>query len=95
MEAFEKLVSMLDYPMYIVTTQADDERAGCLVGFTSQVSIGPPRFLVGLSERNHTFRVAQRATHLAVHLLPRLRLRRLPASSRWVRLRLLLLLLRP
>lgn len=71
MEAFEKLVSMLDYPMYIVTTQADDERAGCLVGFTSQVSIGPPRFLVGLSERNHTFRVAQRATHLAVHLLPR------------------------
>ena len=71
MEAFEKLVSMLDYPMYIVTTQADDERAGCLVGFTSQVSIGPPRFLVGLSERNHTFRVAQRATHLAVHLLAR------------------------
>jgi len=71
MEAFEKLVSMLDYPMYVVTTAADGERAGCLVGFTSQVSIGPPRFLVGLSERNHTFRVAQRATHLAVHLLPR------------------------
>jgi flavin reductase (DIM6/NTAB) family NADH-FMN oxidoreductase RutF len=71
MEAFEKLVSMLDYPMYVVTTAADEERAGCLVGFTSQVSIGPPRFLVGLSERNHTFRVAQRATHLAVHLLPR------------------------
>jgi flavin reductase (DIM6/NTAB) family NADH-FMN oxidoreductase RutF len=41
------------------------------VGFTSQVSIGPPRFLVGLSERNHTFRVARRATHLGVHLLPR------------------------
>ncbi len=60
MEAFEKLVSMLDYPMYIVTTQAGEERAGCLVGFTSQVSIGPPRFLVGLSERNHTYRVAQR-----------------------------------
>ena len=71
MEAFEKLVSMLDYPMYVVTTAADEERAGCLVGFTSQVSIGPPRFLVGLSERNHTVRVAQRATHLAVHLLPR------------------------
>ena len=71
MEAFEKLVSMLDYPMYVVTTRVGDQRAGCLVGFTSQVSIGPPRFLVGLSERNHTFRVAQRATHLAVHLLPR------------------------
>jgi flavin reductase (DIM6/NTAB) family NADH-FMN oxidoreductase RutF len=71
MDAFEKLVSMLDYPMFVVTTQAGDESAGCLVGFASQVSIGPPRFLVGLSERNHTYRVAQRATHLAVHLVPR------------------------
>jgi flavin reductase (DIM6/NTAB) family NADH-FMN oxidoreductase RutF len=71
MEAFEKLVSLLDYPMYVVTTRVDDESAGCLVGFTSQVSIGPPRFLVGLSARNHTYRVAQRASHLAVHLLPR------------------------
>lgn len=71
MEAFEKLVSMLDYPMYVVTTRAGDERSGCLVGFTSQVSIGPPRFLVGLSNKNHTYRVARDATHLAVHLLPR------------------------
>jgi flavin reductase (DIM6/NTAB) family NADH-FMN oxidoreductase RutF len=71
MEAFEKLVSTLDYPMYVVTTSADDHRAGCLVGFTSQVSIGPPRFLVGLSDKNHTYRVARDATHLAVHLLPR------------------------
>jgi len=71
MEAFEKLVSMLDYPMYVVTTRAGDHRAGCLVGFTSQVSIGPPRFLVGLSDKNRTYRIAQDATHLAVHLLPR------------------------
>jgi flavin reductase (DIM6/NTAB) family NADH-FMN oxidoreductase RutF len=71
MEAFEKLVGLLDYPMYIVTTRADGEAAGCLVGFTSQVSIGPPRFLVGLSDKNHTYRVARRASHLAVHLLPR------------------------
>jgi flavin reductase (DIM6/NTAB) family NADH-FMN oxidoreductase RutF len=71
MEAFEKMVSMLDYPMYVVTTRVGDQRAGCLVGFTSQVSIGPPRFMVGLSEKNHTYRVARDATHLAVHLLPR------------------------
>jgi flavin reductase (DIM6/NTAB) family NADH-FMN oxidoreductase RutF len=70
-DAFEQLMSLLDYPMYVVTARADDEPAGRLVGFTSQVSIGPPRFLVGLSKRNHTYRVAQRADHLAVHLLPR------------------------
>jgi flavin reductase (DIM6/NTAB) family NADH-FMN oxidoreductase RutF len=70
-EAFEKLVSLLDYPMFIVTTRVDDESAGCLVGFTSQVSIRPPRFMVGLSKRNHTFPVAEGATHLAVHLVER------------------------
>jgi flavin reductase (DIM6/NTAB) family NADH-FMN oxidoreductase RutF len=71
MDAFEKLVALLDYPMYVVTTRADGESAGCLVGFTSQVSVHPRRFLVGLSKRNHTYRVAQRAQHLAVHLVPR------------------------
>lgn len=71
MDPFEQLVSLLDYPMYVVTTRAGDERSGCLVGFTSQVSIRPQRFLVGLSKRNRTYRVARQASHLAVHLLPR------------------------
>ena len=70
-DAFEQLVSLLDYPMYVVTTRTGEESAGCLVGFTSQVSIRPRRFLVGLSKRNHTYRVARRSEHLAVHLLPR------------------------
>jgi flavin reductase (DIM6/NTAB) family NADH-FMN oxidoreductase RutF len=69
--AFESLVSLLDYPMFVVTTAAHQRRAGCLVGFCSQTSINPPRFLVGLSRRNHTFTVAEEATHLAVHVLPR------------------------
>jgi flavin reductase (DIM6/NTAB) family NADH-FMN oxidoreductase RutF len=69
--AFDELVGLLDYPMFIVTTRVGDQLGGCLVGFTSQVSIRPSRFLVGLSKKNHTFRVAERATHLAVHLLPR------------------------
>jgi flavin reductase (DIM6/NTAB) family NADH-FMN oxidoreductase RutF len=71
MEPFEKLVSLLDYPMFVVTTHSVDESAGCLVGFASQVSIRPRRFLVGLSKRNHTYRVAQHADHLAVHVVPR------------------------
>jgi flavin reductase (DIM6/NTAB) family NADH-FMN oxidoreductase RutF len=70
-EAFEKLVGLLNYPMFVVTTQVDGVAAGCLVGFASQASIHPPRFLVGLSTNNHTFRVAANATHLAVHLFDR------------------------
>jgi flavin reductase (DIM6/NTAB) family NADH-FMN oxidoreductase RutF len=41
------------------------------MGFATEASIHPPRFLAGLSKRNHTFRVAQDASHLAVHVLSR------------------------
>ena len=60
----------LDYPMFIVTAAARDERAGCLVGFATQCSIDPLRFIVCLSDKNRTFRVAQEASLLAVHVVP-------------------------
>jgi flavin reductase (DIM6/NTAB) family NADH-FMN oxidoreductase RutF len=65
-----RLVSELDYPMFIVTAAARGERAGCLVGFATQCAINPPRFLVCLSDKNRTFRVAQHAGLLVVHLVP-------------------------
>ena len=65
-----RLVSELDYPMFIVTATDGRERSGCLVGFATQCSIDPPRFLVCLSEKNRTFRVAQDADVLVVHLVP-------------------------
>src|SRR5581483_10904021 len=65
------LMAQLDYSMLIVTVAADQERAGCLVGFASQVSIHPPRFLVGLSVKNRTYRVANAgAETLVVHFVP-------------------------
>jgi flavin reductase (DIM6/NTAB) family NADH-FMN oxidoreductase RutF len=68
--AVHELVSELDYPMFIVTAAAGGERAGCLVGFATQCSIDPPRFLVCLSDQNRTFRVARDAELLVVHLVP-------------------------
>lgn len=65
--AFEKVAAELDYPMLIATTGADGELAGCLVGFATQVSMSPARFLICLSDKNRTFAVAARASHLAVH----------------------------
>ena len=54
--AFHRLVGRLDYPMFVVTTVAadDGERSGCLVGFATQCSIHPPRWVVWLSLANHT-----------------------------------------
>jgi riboflavin biosynthesis pyrimidine reductase/flavin reductase (DIM6/NTAB) family NADH-FMN oxidoreductase RutF len=67
--AFHAAMAHLDTPMQIVTAVAPDdgELAGCLVGFAAQCSIEPPRFMVWLSKKNHTLKVARRAEVLAVH----------------------------
>jgi flavin reductase (DIM6/NTAB) family NADH-FMN oxidoreductase RutF len=64
---FQRFAASLDYPLYIVTTAVAEERSGCLIGFATQCSIHPPRFLACLSKKNHTFALAQRASILAVH----------------------------
>jgi flavin reductase (DIM6/NTAB) family NADH-FMN oxidoreductase RutF len=68
-DRFDAFVDGLDYPMFVVTTAHAGERAGCLVGFTTQASIDPPRMLVCLSVANHTYQVARQAELLAVHVL--------------------------
>ena len=65
---FDRLVGQLDAPMFVVTTAGGGERAGCLVGFATQVSIDPSRFVVCLSKANHTTDVARSATTLVVHV---------------------------
>ncbi len=60
----------LDYPMFIVTAAAAGERSGCLIGFATQASIDPARFIVCLSDKNRTYRVAQHAAVLGVHVVP-------------------------
>lgn len=70
-DAFGRFVGHLGVPVVIVTATDGEERAGCLVSFHTQISIQPSRYLVGLSPPNHTFRVAERAEHLAVHTLGR------------------------
>lgn len=69
MTDLDPFTDALDYPLYVVTATAARERAGCLVGFGSQCSIRPARFIVWLSKTNRTYRVAARAERLAVHLL--------------------------
>jgi flavin reductase (DIM6/NTAB) family NADH-FMN oxidoreductase RutF len=66
---FAAITRGLDYPMLIVTADAGGEPAGCLVGFSTQCSIDPPRYLVCLSDKNRTERVASQTKALAVHFL--------------------------
>jgi flavin reductase (DIM6/NTAB) family NADH-FMN oxidoreductase RutF len=67
--AFDEIVSGLDYPMIIVTVAAGSERAGCLVGFSTQCSIDPARYAVFVSKANRTADVASRADVMVVHFL--------------------------
>ena len=70
-ETFDDLMAMLDYPAFVVTTQAAGQPAGCLVGFATQVGGEPPRFLVGVAKGSHTLEVASEAQHMAVQVLAR------------------------
>jgi len=67
--AFDDISATLTTPMVVVTTRAGDEADGCLVGFATQCSIHPPRYLVCLSVANRTYELAQRASTLVVHML--------------------------
>jgi flavin reductase (DIM6/NTAB) family NADH-FMN oxidoreductase RutF len=67
---FDALMGELEYSMFIVTARAGDEPLGCLVGFATQASINPSRFLVCLSHVNHTFRRGRDAGYLGVHCVP-------------------------
>jgi flavin reductase (DIM6/NTAB) family NADH-FMN oxidoreductase RutF len=66
---FEKLMGSLEYPLFVVTACGGGERSGCLVGFATQTSIHPPRFLACISQKNHTHPVAEASEVLAVHVL--------------------------
>jgi len=68
-EAFDTLMSAADPPLIVVTTAAEDEQAGCLVGFHVQSSITPRHYCVWLSKANHTYRVSLRSKSFAVHFL--------------------------
>lgn len=67
---FADMSELLDTPMVIVTAFDGDERSGCLVGFWTQCSIDPPRYLVCLSKANRTYATARGSEALAVHLVP-------------------------
>jgi flavin reductase (DIM6/NTAB) family NADH-FMN oxidoreductase RutF len=70
-ETFIELTGRLNYPMFIVTTAVGERREGCLIGFATQTSVDPGRFLACLSRKNRTYRLARDADALAVHLAPR------------------------
>jgi flavin reductase (DIM6/NTAB) family NADH-FMN oxidoreductase RutF len=67
--SLDPFLAGLDNQMFVVTAVHRDTgaRAGCLIGFATQCGLEPDRFLVCLSQNNHTYRVAVYSDVLAVH----------------------------
>jgi flavin reductase (DIM6/NTAB) family NADH-FMN oxidoreductase RutF len=68
-ESFEDFMSMLDGPVFVVTTQSDGHPSGCLVSFATQTSVRPPSFMVVVPRNTEIHESASRSEHLAVHVL--------------------------
>lgn len=68
-EAYQRVIEPVDPVAVIVTCSGGGHRAGCLVTFSGPCSIDPPRYAVWLSHRNHTYRVAVKASEVVVHML--------------------------
>jgi flavin reductase (DIM6/NTAB) family NADH-FMN oxidoreductase RutF len=67
--AFAGITDGVDYPMFVVSAASGDDADACLVGFTTQCSIDPLRFVAFLSKQNHTYELARVASVLVVHRL--------------------------
>lgn len=68
-DGYQRVIEPVDPVAVIVTCASGGHRAGCLVTFNGPCSIEPPRYGVWLSHRNHTYRVALKASELVVHVL--------------------------
>jgi len=66
---FDDIIRRLDTPLVVVTTAANGQRSGCLVGFHCQCSIEPLQYAVWISAANFTHHVAVDASVVAVHFL--------------------------
>lgn len=68
----EAYTTQTDYALHIVTTTSlDGTPSGCVVGFLTQCSIVPPRFLVCISKLNHTYFAVERSDTIVLHLIAR------------------------
>jgi flavin reductase (DIM6/NTAB) family NADH-FMN oxidoreductase RutF len=69
--AFDRLMEAFDQPVVVVAAASRRGAAACVVSFSSQCSVDPPRYCVYLPKDHGAYEVARRAGHLMVHFLDR------------------------
>lgn len=66
---FATLMSSENTSLIVVTTAAENVRAGCLVSYHTQASMKPQHYNIWLSKANHTYKIGLLANRFAVHFL--------------------------
>ena len=66
---FDAIVRSIDASMTVVTASMSGQDAGCLIGFHSQCSIRPERWVAWVSPANRSFPVITGANRVAIHFL--------------------------
>lgn len=68
-EAKKKVLRMINYGMYILSSRADAHLAAATVNWLSQASFTPPLIMVGLKVESDTFATVKKSRHFAVNIL--------------------------
>lgn len=66
---FATLMSSENTSLIVVTTAAENVRAGCLVSYHTQASMKPQHYNIWLSKANHTYKIGLLAETFGVHFL--------------------------
>ncbi|MBZ5534350.1 MAG: flavin reductase family protein [Acidobacteriia bacterium] len=70
-EAKKKVLRMINYGMYILSSRAESHLAAATVNWLSQASFTPPLVMVGLKVESDTFATVKKSRHFAVNILGR------------------------
>ncbi|GAA4105728.1 flavin reductase family protein [Enteractinococcus coprophilus] len=66
---FATLMSSENTSLIVVTTAAENVRAGCVVSYHTQASMKPQHYNIWLSKANHTYKIGLLAETFGVHFL--------------------------
>lgn len=68
-EAKKKVLRMINYGMYVLSSRADTHLAAATVNWLSQASFTPPLVMVGLKVESDTFATVKKSRHFTVNIL--------------------------
>lgn len=65
----KKVLRMISYGLYILTTKRNDEIAGATINWLSQCSFKPPLIMMGVKKDSHSFEFIKETKHFTVNVL--------------------------